>query len=78
MSDISELSMSLRTKVDGLLESRSGEQAGGVSGATHGGDKLSSSTMDGISVKLKKKTVNFQRQISEKKLSSYIQLHRGC
>ena len=39
-------------EVDGLLESRVGEQAGGVADTTASGDNLSSTTVDGIGVKL--------------------------
>lgn len=39
-------------EVDGLLETGGGEQAGSVGSTPHGGDDLSSTTMDSISMQL--------------------------
>ena len=42
------------TKVDGLLQRRGSEQAGGVADTTTSWDELAATTMDGVSVQLQR------------------------
>jgi hypothetical protein len=44
--------MAVLTEVDGFLQTRHGKQASSVASATTCGNDLSSSTMDGIGMKL--------------------------
>jgi hypothetical protein len=52
MKAVEDQKVAVRTEVDGLLQTRCGKQASSVASATTGGNDLSSSSMDGIGMKL--------------------------